>query len=110
MWEGSYDKSSRKLFGLEKFMKSHHVKQMYTLLLDYHGNGKFSIMIYNSCGMEVDFSECGWKTCVNAPDNIKDSEFILGLDTLEDEKAQMCFFFQRVRKGITLLRMEYRRI
>ncbi|KAK1396427.1 hypothetical protein POM88_006290 [Heracleum sosnowskyi] len=92
-WEGNYDNISRKVFGLERFMKSHHVKQMYTLLLDYHGDGKFDIKIYNSCGMEVDYSECGWHKCDNTPDNIKESEFILEIDTLEDEKAKMRFFF-----------------
>ena len=92
-WEGFYDSDNKKLLGFENFMKSHNVRQMYTVLLNYIGGENFFIEIYNSSGLAIDYSGCDSQNCMNIPNNIKEKEFILGLDDLGDEKARMRYFF-----------------
>ncbi|KAK1396607.1 hypothetical protein POM88_006470 [Heracleum sosnowskyi] len=91
MWKALYDSGRQKIMGLEDFMKIHKVKQMYTLLLDYLGDGYFNVQIYNIYGVEVYMYHCHWN--MENPDaELKLSEYVLGLNKLEDEKARSLFF------------------
>ncbi|KAK1365465.1 hypothetical protein POM88_041026 [Heracleum sosnowskyi] len=91
MWKAVYDSGRQKIIGLEDFMKIHKVKQMYTLLLDYLGDGYFNVQIYNTYGVEVYKYQCHWNM-ENPSAELKFSEYVLGLNKLEDEKARSLFF------------------
>ncbi|KAK1402641.1 hypothetical protein POM88_002246 [Heracleum sosnowskyi] len=91
MWKALYDSGRQKIMGLEDFMKIHKVKQMYTLLLDYLGDGYFNVQIYNTYGVEVYMYQCHWNM-ENPGAELKLSEYVIGLNKLEDEKVMSLFF------------------
>lgn len=63
------------------------VKQQYILLFDYNGKKYFSIKIYNTNGIELDYR--GVQPCKCKSEKgftFKESEYIVGIDIIEEEK------------------------
>lgn len=97
IWLVEYDKENRKLIGMEEFLRQHKVKIWSLLIFDYLGESTFCVTLFKSCGLEI---EHGSETkCLVKDDSFKKSEYIVGLDEVESEKAQALCFFNGLQNG-----------
>ncbi|WOH00437.1 hypothetical protein DCAR_0519797 [Daucus carota subsp. sativus] len=104
-WPSLYNHLSRKIVGLEEFMKQHMIAIWSILIFDYAGSGEFTVFVYKSCGMETDCSVRKPDLCFLPNDKFNEKEYILSVDSIEREKAMGIFEFNTYQDNSEIFKL-----
>lgn len=99
IWMAEYDVENSRINNMHNFMHQHKVKIWSFLRFDYIGESEFRLGVYKSYGLETNYRGDISNSCLIKQERFEESEYIVGEDETEREKALAQLGFSYNRNG-----------